>query len=301
MIKRFSTNFMVFLFLMDVALTQGALQLARFPRVHLPLSHPVTWPVVHLEWGIYALVALVWIFHFILFSLYDPKRVLRWVHEFQLVILATTTAGLTLAGLLYLTYGGVPRLLFVYFCLFDLTLLIGYRAVIRVYCRLCRKLRPRDSLQVLIVGAGKVGCEAAEMLEKYRWAGLELVGFLDDDPTKQGREIAGYPVLGMLDDACRIVQDQGIEEVLIALPLEAHDRLANLVAELHRLPVRVKVIPDYFALAFIRAKVASLGGMPVIGLREPAIDGMQRAWKHDLDHRSGQLRSPVDALSASGK
>ncbi len=83
-------------------------------------------------------------------------------------------------------------------------------------------------------------------------------------------------MLGQSDDAQEVIRRYRVDEVIIALPPYAHTKLANLVAVLHDTPVRVRVVPDYFELAFFGATVESLGGIPLIGLRDPAIDGFQR-------------------------
>ena len=85
--------------------------------------------------------------------------------------------------------------------------------------------------------------------------GLETVGFLTEDSQQQGMVIEGLPVLGTLDQACDVVNSYEVEEVIIALQRYDRKRLANLVAELQEYPVRIKVIPDFFDLAFPRARV----------------------------------------------
>jgi exopolysaccharide biosynthesis polyprenyl glycosylphosphotransferase len=90
-------------------------------------------------------------------------------------------------------------------------------------------------------------------------------------------------VLGPIDDVLRVVPSKKVDEVLVALPAHAHHRLANLVMLLHSLPVRIRVVPDYFGLAYFGATVENLGGIPLIGLREPALDDFQRLVKRLLD------------------
>ena len=53
--------------------------------------------------------------------------------------------------------------------------------------------------------------------------------------------------------------------------------------ELEELPVRIKVIPDYFSLALVRARADVLGGIPIIGLRDPVIEGVPRIVKRIFD------------------
>jgi FlaA1/EpsC-like NDP-sugar epimerase len=115
MFKRFSTSYMVFLFITDLVLTECALFVASVLRYLLPYGDRVPWEMARVPLPVYGLVILIWTVIFMALSLYNPNRVFRAVDEFQLVILATTLAAFTLAGILYLTYRDIPRYLFVYF------------------------------------------------------------------------------------------------------------------------------------------------------------------------------------------
>jgi exopolysaccharide biosynthesis polyprenyl glycosylphosphotransferase len=273
---------MVFLFVMDLVLTEGALYVASVLRFRLPYGDQVPWEMARVPLPVYGLVVLIWIVIFMVLSLYDRNRVFRAVDEFPLVILATTLAALTLAGFLYLTFRGIPRYLFVYFFLMDLALLVSYRAALRASFRL-RRSHHRGMTRVLIIGADSLGREVAQALEKYRYMGLETIGFLAEDSQRREAMIEGLPVLGTLNQACDVVEDYNVEEVIIALKHHDRNRLANLVAELQKYPVRVQVVPDFFDLAFPRAQVGIFAGIPMIGLREPAIDDFQRFVKRLFD------------------
>ena len=63
-----------------------------------------------------------------------------------------------------------------------------------------------DQRPVLILGAGGHGRVVAQVL---RAAGRELAGFLDDDATKAGAEVAGLRVLGTSEDAARLGLELG--------------------------------------------------------------------------------------------
>jgi exopolysaccharide biosynthesis polyprenyl glycosylphosphotransferase len=282
MFKRFSTNFMVTLFFTDLALTWLALLLATHLRNTLQLGVNVGPEGLAVPQVVYVLVAVVWTFHFTLVPVYDARRVVRAIDETQLVLTATGFATLAFAGVLYFTYRDVSRLLFVYFFLLDLAFLLGYRWLLRGWFHI-RRDQALPAVRTLIVGAGRIGREVAELIRGNPLLGLQAVGFVDDDPAKQHDQPAGLPVLGTLDDAARLVAEHNIEEVIVALPRHAHVRLMNLVVALQPFPVRVKVIPDFFDLAFARASIDDLGGIPVIGLREPAIEGFPRFVKRVFD------------------
>jgi exopolysaccharide biosynthesis polyprenyl glycosylphosphotransferase len=156
----------------------------------------------------------------------------------------------------------------------------------------------------LIVGAGDLGQRVARVLQDHSRWGFSLIGYLDDDVAKQGEILELAPVLGSLDDLQGVIEARSIEEVWIALPTRAHERLAVLVNDLEAMPVRVKIVPDYFSLAMIQAKPEILGGIPLVGLREPVIEGVPRLIKRSFDlvvsTVSLVVAAPVMALIALG-
>lgn len=280
--RKNGTNYILYLMVSDLSLTLIALFLATQFRLYLPFGQPLSPRLVQLPVGVYALAFAIWAVVFLLLSVYDDRKNLRAVDEFQRLVVAIGFSVLVLAGALYLTYREVSRLLFGYFALLDAGMLLGFRVLLRLAIRLAGERRHGEE-RVLIIGAGKVGQEVGERVRKRAWAGLDLVGYLDDDPAKQGQVFHGAPVLGTLADAKRVVQEQGVHQVVVALPLRAHQELARLVLELGECPVQVRVVPDFFDLAFFRATIEDFDGMPLIGLRDPAIDGFNRLVKRAFD------------------
>ena len=277
-------NFRLFLGASDIILTVIALALARLARLSWPFGAEIVHPkAAELSPVVYVLVVVLWVFFFNTLSVYSPRKMASLTQELQSVAVAVLVATAAFAGVLYLTYRTVPRLLFVYFFIFDLVALTGFRVLMRTLFYI-RMGRDHDPLRVLILGAGKVGQDLARAIHSNRgWPLARVVGFLDDDPDKWDREYEGVPVLGPLDKVCEVVQEQNIHEVIFALPLRAHHRLINLVMELQKLPVEVKVVPDLFDLAFARTEVEEVDGMPVISLRAPAINGYTRLVKRVFD------------------
>lgn len=285
MVKRSSLGFILFTIAVDLSLTLFSLELAGELRSALDWGRGVTGPVSalfpHSLW-FFMLVGSVWTLVFTLSSVYDSRRTLRAVDELERVAWGVFLALFVLAGLLYLTVRDVPRLLFVYFGALDLTILVAWRALLRLIFRWWGRSLPRIAPRVLIVGAGRVGRRIEAMLADYWTSGVQVVGYLDDDRAKWANQERRAPVLGSLDDACRVIEERQVDEIIVALPLKAHERMVRLVFELDRLPVRIHVVPDLFNLAFA-PKIDQFGGIPMIGLREPAIEGFQRHAKRVLD------------------
>jgi exopolysaccharide biosynthesis polyprenyl glycosylphosphotransferase len=281
--KRFNANYLALFLLFDLFLLQLALLAGLSLRYNTPIGEP--WPhitVQNVRLELHLAVALLGVAGFISLSVYNPRKVMRWVDELQRVVLANTVVAFSLMGALYLLNVDVPRLGFFYFYIISTVLLVSYRLVLRAFHRL-RQHHPDALSRVLIVGAGRTGRGVVNEFREHRWPGLELVGFMDDDPEKVGQEIDGLPVLGAADRVKEIVQEHHVDEVIIALPSQAHERLNGLVAMLWDQPLQVRVVPDFFDLAFHNATVESIGGVLLIGLRDPAIDGAQRLMKRLMD------------------
>ncbi|HEY80692.1 MAG TPA: sugar transferase [Caldilineae bacterium] len=285
MLRRFSINFAVFSMFLDAVLTLLALLTAVAIRPVLP-PLPYLRPLddVRLPVHIYLMVPLLWVSVFLILSIYDPRRIYKAVDEFQWVTLGVGLAVLCLAGLLYFSFRSFSRWLFITFAFIDLSFLLGWRGVARLVWRLSRA--PAARRRVLIVGAGEVGTRIGQMVREHAWTGLELVGYLDDDRTKAEN---GLPILGTLDQVREVVERYQVEEVVIALPRRAYERLNRLVATLHELPVHARVVPDYFALALYRAAVEEFAGIPMIDLRAPALNDFQRLVKRLFDLVVGGL------------
>ncbi len=86
-----------------------------------------------------------------------------------------------------------------------------------------------------------------------------------------------------MKDARIILSQNHIDDIVIALPRRAYEEVNNLVAELHDLPVKVWVIPDYFHLALHKAVSDDFAGIPMLDLRAPALNDYQRMMKRAFD------------------
>jgi exopolysaccharide biosynthesis polyprenyl glycosylphosphotransferase len=226
-------------------------------------------------------VMVVWMVSLILASVYTPRKVAYWGEELQRLLLGHVAASLILAGLLYLAKFVLPRLTFAYYFLLVLALFVTTRALMRLWYRM-RNEPALETMRLVAAGDGAPVESLAEQMQQIGWPGLQLVGVVNQDGA-QGSRTGALPVLGSLDRIEEIIVRSHADGVIVAMPRELHSELASLVARLNRLPVRLYIVPDYFDLAFFDATIERLGTIPVIGLRDPAIDGLQRILKRVMD------------------
>jgi sugar transferase (PEP-CTERM system associated) len=85
-----------------------------------------------------------------------------------------------------------------------------------VYEYLSRSGRGRRRL--LFLGIGQEAQRTAREILDERSREWELVGFLVHDEEEQGWRIGGRPVLGRFDDLERIVREQRVQRVVVAVP-----------------------------------------------------------------------------------
>ncbi len=281
MFRRFSPDFAVFSMFLDAALIAGALAGATYARPflsQLPFAEHIPRPF-QIPFLLYPLFPLIWVLVLLLTSVYDGRRNLRVWSELTNLTLGSFLATIALAGLLYLTYRDTSRLLFLTFAGTAYWCLVSWRLAYRLAYRwgVLQGVQPK---RILIIGAGSIGRELEEQIRSYQHLGLTLVGFLDDDPEK----MKSMPnVLGNLNQAREIILKNDVDDVVFALPNWAYNRINTLVADLHDLPVKVWVIPDYFSLALHRATVVEFAGLPMLDLRAPALTDYQRMMKRTFD------------------
>ena len=115
-----------------------------------------------------------------------------------------------------------------------------------------------DSEKAIVVGAGDNGRAIAHEIRLRPALGLSLVGFVDDDPEKQGSEIEGSKVLGTLDVLKELHARTGFTKVLLSiadLPLQRKREVMELCAGRG---VRVLVLPGASQLISGQAQVAAV-------------------------------------------
>ena len=280
--QRREINRAVTLGLVDVALTLLALTLASWARLLIPWGPRLTWRFAALPWPVHLMAAVIWP---VVLSLASVYRVRPHAHRRISVGIRTLLQGiglalLVLAGGLYFSYRQVPRRLIFYFGIIDFSLLALARVIICLLRRLAR--RNGHVPRLLIAGAGRVGAEIGRQIQAHDGS-RQLIGFLDDDSAKVGNRVVGVSVLDTIDALEETILSQKVDEVIVALPLRAHERLMRLVLDLERLPVEVSVVPDYFDLAFFRTRMDELFGFPLIRLRASAVEGGARVAKRLFD------------------
>ena len=101
--------------------------------------------------------------------------------------------------------------------------------------------------RVLIVGAGEAGQLLAwRFLNQKEGEGYELVGFVDDDPAKQGMRVHGIQILGDRHAIPQLVARRQVNLIVIAIYSISGDDFRAILDICEQTPAIIKVLPSVF-------------------------------------------------------
>ncbi len=102
--------------------------------------------------------------------------------------------------------------------------------------------------RTLLVGAGHAGNTVARELRQRGAAAIEVVGFLDDDPSKQGTFIQGIPVRGGIADLPRVARELRVQEVIVAMVRVPRAVVRQVVHVCEEIGLSVRIAPGYLEI-----------------------------------------------------
>jgi len=146
----------------------------------------------------------------------------------------------------------------------------GFRLFKRFFQNDYIKLEPYHK-KSLIIGAGKAGMIVAQELTHANDTELYPVAFVDDDPQKVGLIITGIPVLGTREDIVKIVKENDIKSVIIALPSAPKSEITKILDICKKTKTKIKIIPKVSDLINGKVTISAMRDVNVEDLlgREP--------------------------------
>ena len=181
-------------------------------------------------------------------SLPDLVRILQAV--------AVGTAVCAFATFLMTRMSHVPRASFPLFGVLLVVLLSAPRLSYRWFKD--RWYGAADLKAILIAGAGKAGEELVRSLLRDPSSGYRPVGFVDDDPSKKGRDVRGIRVLGHCGQIPEIAAHVGADLVAIAIPSANTAQMRRIVEFCERSNVPMQTVPRARNLASAHATLDEL-------------------------------------------
>jgi exopolysaccharide biosynthesis polyprenyl glycosylphosphotransferase len=148
------------------------------------------------------------------------------------------------------------------FWLFAIVAITASRAIARGVAR--RHLAYVQN--TIIVGAGDVGQLIAKKLRQHPEYGLNLVGFVDDQPKTRSEGLTDIALLGGLEQLPQMVQILDVERVIVAFSNDSHEEMLDLIRSLKDLDIQIDLVPRFFEVIGTNVGIHTAEGLPLIGL-----------------------------------
>ena len=200
-----------------------------------------------------------------LFGLYERLWTFVGQRDYEAVVKGVIVATVVVSGAIALLHPvqtssrglsspvTLPASVIAMFFLLMLVLLLGARFFVHLIVEgRIRSFRvQKGARDVLIVGGGDGGRLVVRELARNPQLRMRPVGFIDDDPRKQGiKDEHGLKVLGTTstDDLARILDEVEPDEVVIAIPSAPGTLRARVVAACRKRGIPVRTMPTVFEL-----------------------------------------------------
>lgn len=233
--------------------------------------------------GVIVFIVFVWLALFNLFGLYKPKQQINFFDETSNLLLVITVSSLVLASLLFL-YRELwfSRQVIVYSWLTCFGLLTVSRGIITSTQRYLFAKGIGVS-RILIVSAGEIGQALALRLVNQPQLGMRVIGFLDDDPVKQGKEFNGISVLGEISAVKKVIQSNKVDEVVISSAEISSSRVLDIITECEGYGIEFKIIPGLLEMMASRVDTGEVAGIPLVTIAEVQWVGFKAVLKRTVD------------------
>lgn len=167
------------------------------------------------------------------------RWMVRYVSAQTLLVIfrALLASALVLATAILLLRADLPRSTPILYALIATVLVAGSRFMAQ---RLLREAETGQRIPVLIYGAGSTGHQIG--LALHRGNTYRPVAYVDDNPAMQGMTAYGLRVWPPRELG-RLVEDYGVQEILLAMPSLSNSRRREILLALDALEIKVRTVP----------------------------------------------------------
>jgi Undecaprenyl-phosphate glucose phosphotransferase len=285
-LKQHHQIFQGFFFVADMAIVTAAWILAYYLRFEWgPISAPKGVPPMTNYLPMLLFIWVIWGTLLRGFGLYHITRGTQAIHETSRVAQASTLSVLVFMAVAFLFWEkdySFSRGVFFYFWVLAVVMLVAERLVLRQILAVFRA-RGFNLRHVLIVGSGELAQTVARKIAEHPGLGFTVRGFLAARPEEVGQTLEGSRVIGTYPDVQAILEQNGIDQVMIALPLESITSLEEILRRIGPSMVDIKVIPDIYKFISLRGGIEDFDGLPVVSLLDTPLGGWNELVKRAVD------------------
>jgi FlaA1/EpsC-like NDP-sugar epimerase len=163
------------------------------------------------------------------------------------IVLANSAGSILGGSVIFLLLGpwGIPRSVYVLDWMLSCLLTLGGRLLARVLVthRMLQRKTEGDRTRVFIYGVGSAGLALLWELQQNESLMYDVIGLIDDDPSKAHLILQGIRVLGTGEDLAALARKHAIKRVLIAIPSATGPQMVQIMKFALDAGVEYKMVP----------------------------------------------------------
>ena len=208
------------------------------------------------------LIAFLWEFIFHSLQLYESRRLENRIREWKDIIKATTLGTATISIFCQIFNISIFTGYFILiFWLSSTILTVFFRTFLRFFLEKLR-IYGRNLRFVLVVGTNKRAYEFVRNIEENQGLGYRIIGYVDDKIYFPNGEVK---LLGNLSDFSTILNNQVIDEVVIALPIKSHyEKIQHLIEKAEEQGIIIRYLTEIFSTKITKLKTSMFAGFPLL-------------------------------------
>lgn len=231
---------------------------------------PIFWIIMHLFSGAY----------------YNPYRKSRFIEIFRTLVISIL--GTIALYFVFISNDGVSNTSyyhksFLVYLFFQFLITIVLRIFVLKYIK-GRINKGKFGYNTLIIGGNQQAISIyKDIKENEVNLGNTFKGFVYADDSGANGMSAYLPKLGSIDNLERVIDDNQIEEVIIAIDTSEHNRLEYILSQLSHRQVIMKITPDLYDIISGSVKTSNVFGAVLIEIYPELMPDWQRVLKRTID------------------
>ena len=215
----------------------------------------------------------VWLFFSNVISFYEDTDTRYFAYQFVNILKNVFAQAFTAIIFIFLIKEDLFTRNFIIYYSVILTFVVGVRIIVFKFIIISLRKSGKGIRNLLIIGVGDVAANFYNVVLKNPDFGYNLSGYLDDKSTPS----AGENILGGINDLEKVIIENKIEEVVIAIPDNVAPLMDGIIKICNKNAVRTHIIPDYFRFLSKKFKISMIGNFPVISVRNEPLEEIH--WK----------------------
>lgn len=258
--------------------------------------------IVFLKLSIIPVIVITILFN-IIFNMYEHIWKYASIEELLSIVYSITLSNIVFIIYSYFVnykllenqYYRFPFTVHIIFWILCTVLLGGTRFIYRI----AEEVKVNDNnngkmVKLLIVGAGDAGALLIKEIKKHRELKYNIVGLVDDESSKVGKNINGVKVIGTRGDIVTISNKYSVEEIILAMPSASLQTQKDILNICKKTKCKLKTVPGIYEIIDGKVNISKIRNVDIEDLlgREPV--------KLDVNNISNYITEKVVIVTGGG-